>query len=452
MIKKALLVGLVALAVASMPTRRAEACGGCFVQQSENTEVSGHRMALSVSKTQTTLWDQITYSGNPAEFAWVLPIHGQVDIGLSSDGLFSLLDSTTQVTVLSPSLSCAPPGCGAPGGFGTGAATGTSGAGGGGVTVIAQQVVGPYETVQLQSTDPQALETWLTGHGYAIPADVKPIIAAYVNEGFDFLALRLVPGQGIDSMKPIRVTSPGASPALPLRMVAAGTGATTPITLWTIGEGRYQPSNMPAFEIHADELVWDWSSQSSNYALLRKQRFDASGGKAWLLESAQPQGGWVFQQLVDVATYDPTGSGYADANGAMAVENATADVAALTAGIDPSNLWITRVSAELSRPALATDLTIGASPTQAPVSNILQVFNTTGPTPACPPQPSCGPNGANGGYPPADYVDPTAGPTGGSGCTVSAPAVDGVRAGAGLGLALVGMALVRAGRRRRDRA
>ena len=52
----------------------AEACGGCFVPQSERTVVTDHRMALSISQQQTVLWDQIRYSGDPAEFAWVLPV------------------------------------------------------------------------------------------------------------------------------------------------------------------------------------------------------------------------------------------------------------------------------------------------------------------------------------------------------------------------------------------
>ena len=140
--------------------RDASACGGCFVQQSESTQVSGHRMILSVSPDHTTLWDQIKYAGNPSSFAWVLPVHGIVEVGLSSDALFETLEAYTSVTISSPFVSCPPPpDCGA---GPTGAASGTSGTGGGGgggVDVVAHQVVGPYETVQLASTDPGALAT-----------------------------------------------------------------------------------------------------------------------------------------------------------------------------------------------------------------------------------------------------------------------------------------------------
>ncbi len=425
--------------------RQSEACGGCFISQSENTQVTGHRMALSVSKTQTTLWDQIKYTGNPSEFAWVLPTHGQVTIGLSSDLLFATLDDATSVKISSPQINCAPVQCTSSGGFfgsGTSAATGT----GGGVTVVAQQVVGPYETVQLQSTDPQALESWLTGHGYAIPPDVQPIITSYVNEGFDFLALRLVPGQGIDAMKPVRITSSGASPTLPLRMVAAGTGAVTPITLWIMAEGRYQPSNMPSFYISASELVWDWDTQSSNYAPLRKARFDASGGKAWLVESAQPQGAWLFQGLEATATYDPIGSGYGDATGAEALQNATADVDALTAGMGTGDLWVTRISAELSRTALASDLTLGAFGNQAPVDRFLSVTKTTGTTPTCPSQPGCGSFGSTSGGTGGGSAELGGGS---SGCAVTTRGEGDLTTRAAIALALMGAGVFGVARRRR---
>ena len=77
--------------------READACGGCFHDPApapENvTQVTGHRMIFSISPSATTLWDQIRYSGDPASFAWVLPIRGEVDIGLSSDLLFAELES-----------------------------------------------------------------------------------------------------------------------------------------------------------------------------------------------------------------------------------------------------------------------------------------------------------------------------------------------------------------------
>src|SRR5262245_5641429 len=286
------------VAVTAMTARDASACGGCFVPPDANTQVTGHRMVLSVSPTETTLWDQIAYSGEPESFAWVLPTKGIVDVGISSDLLFNTLAFITDPQIIPPYLDC-PYSCNDYGeGDVAASAAGAGGASGGGVEVIAQEVVGPYETVQLSASDPQALQTWLAGHGYTLPADIVPVVDQYVAEGFNFLALKLVPGQGIDSMKPVRVTTPGASPALPLRMVAAGTGATTPITLWVVGEGRYQPANFGQFVIDPAAVVWNWDTESSNYAALKQQGFDQSNGLSWLIESAQPTSPFTIEGLI----------------------------------------------------------------------------------------------------------------------------------------------------------
>lgn len=399
-----LFLSIPVLALALSHANDASACGGCFhetvIQQSEATQVTGHRMILSVSKAQTTLWDQVSYMGEPKSFAWVLPIKGIVDVGLSSDVLFQNLDAMTQVNVVSPSISCDPPpfcsgSAAAGGGFGS---TGTATGGGPPpVTVTAQSVVGPYETVQLHSSDPAALGTWLSDHDFVIPDDVKPIINSYVAEGFDFLALKLVPGKDVSAMRPVRVTMPGGSPVLPLRMVAAGTGVTTPVNLWVMGEGLYEPSNMPDFVIESSQLVWNWDTMSSNYADLKKTTFDASKGKAWLLEAGEPFPAYHLKDSINTfAQYDPKNSGYADDMGQGAVEAAQADLDTLFGGLDLNTVWITRLHGELSRAALLTDLTLGASSDQTPVNRFLQATTTTGTAPKCPTFPPC--SDSSGGF------------------------------------------------------
>ncbi len=399
---KPLLVSIPMLALGLSHANDASACGGCFhepaIQQSENTQVTGHKMILSVSKTQTTLWDQVEYMGSPSSFAWVLPIKGIVDVGLSSDALFQNLEAATQVTIASPAIQCAGPptcggfatGAGATGGFDYGEGTGGGSSGPPPVTVTAQSVVGPYETVQLHSVDPAALTTWLTDHNFVIPDEIKPIISDYVTEGFDFLALKLVPGKAVTAMRPVRVTMPGGGPVLPLRMVAAGTGVTTPVSLFVMGEGRYEAANMPDFTIDSDQLTWDWDTMSSNYAVLKKTTFMASQGKAWLTEAGEPFSAYYLQDsLTQLATYDAVHSGYADEMGNGAVEAAQADLMTLFGTLDPNSVWITRLHGELSRQALVADLTLGASANQVPVNRYLQATKTQGTAPACPVYPPC---------------------------------------------------------------
>jgi len=374
------LAGGVAL-LATM-ARDSRACGGCFIRPSQNaTVVTDHRMIFSVSPTQTTLYDQIKYSGSPSDFAWVLPIHGQVNLGVSSDLLFSALDQTTQTTILAPPNPCQPCNCG-PVSFGAG---GIPGGGNGGfpapvapgVTVTAQEVVGPYATVQLHpnsSADTAAVTAWLVANNYSIPAAVGPIIAAYVSEGFDFLAIKLVPGTGVQAMRPISVTSSGAALSLPLRMVAAGTGSTVGITLWVVASGRYEPKNFSFFTIAPSSLVWDWSTSSSNYTTVRAQKEQQFGNATWQIESSLDLSPYSVENTV---LQDPSAAAYAPipaqdgGPGQTAAEVRAQDLNTLfpTGG---SAVRITRMRADLSQAALATDLVLRAAADQTTLSNSYQ--------------------------------------------------------------------------------
>jgi MYXO-CTERM domain-containing protein len=382
-------------------THDARACGGCFHEPKPPTQsgtvVTDHRMIFSVSPLQTTLYDQVQYAGSPASFAWVLPIHGAVTVGLSSDTVFQAMEQATQTDIVAPPLpQCPASNC--PCGPLAAGGTGSNASAGGpvpGVTIISQQTIGPYATVQLQSTNPNALNAWLTANGYVIPADVQPIIAAYVQEGFDFLALKLAPGQGIQAMRPVSVTAPGASLALPLRMVAAGTGPIVGITLWVVAGGRYEPLNFQWFTIAASDLTWDWAMSSSDYTTLRVQKEAASKNWAWQIESSLAISPFQIESRVlsvpAAVDYTPVpapaagdGGGGGDAGGGPSADQLRqADLATLFPG-GAGLVRITRMRSDLARAALANDLVLQASADQSTISNVYQVTKSVN-APQCPP-------------------------------------------------------------------
>src|SRR5262249_8882896 len=133
---------------------------------------------------------------------------------------------------------------------------------------------------------------------------VTPIINAYVNEGFDFIALRLQPGAGVNQMKPVRVVSPGASPTLPLRMVAAGTGANVDITLFVIGEGRWESDkNFPNALVDTTGLTWDFNTNASNFSALRQKTLASGSGNSWLNTYAKQ--GSLLSPVTNPTTFGP---------------------------------------------------------------------------------------------------------------------------------------------------
>ncbi len=401
----ALLLGMSATALGLVAQeQRASACGGCFHPPTQNvTDITDERMLLSVSPTQTTLYDQIQYSGTPTSFAWVLPIHGTVTVGLSADVLFDSIDELTTTTI-TPPAGCPglPQSCQQGGGaaFGNSSNAPAAGEGGGTVTVTKQQNVGPYETVQLHATDSSALNNWLSQNGFVIPAEVTPVVDAYVTEGFDFLAMKLLPGQGIQAMRPVRVTMPGASVSLPLRMASIGTGTTVGITIWVVSDGRYEPQNFPFFHIEDSQLVWDFSANLSNYTTLRQQNEAALGGKGWELESSitlneqtissvitsggqyypYPGGGGASTGVASNAGDDylpvpaaPDAGGDDGGIAETADQVRTDDINALFAGMAGPNVRVTRMRSDISHAAMTTDFILQASADQSELSNVRTV-------------------------------------------------------------------------------
>lgn len=442
------------VALAALPSNEAYACGGCFVPPEENTQVTGHRMVLSISKDASTLYDQIEYSGNPEEFGWVLPVKGEVEVTVAPDLFINQLGFDSAVTVVAPPLNCPIYNC--PNDFGSTSSggvdleAGNASPGEDGVEVIAQETVGPYETVQLAATDPNALSDWLSGHGYNIPDDVNPVISAYVAENFNFLAMKLVPGVGIDKMQPVAITTPGANAALPLRMVAAGTGATTLLTLYVLSEGRYEPTSHPFFTMTKDEVVWNWDTSESNYTELRQSKYDDSDGFAWQVESSTDYSADAFRNNIHnvIDFTDPESAGYPDMTWEEAHAAADADLARLFGDINTSNLRLTRLRAELSRPSLAKDLTLSASDDQSTVSTVMQLSKSVGTPPACPPPPpGCFEDGSDGGSWTAPWAGSSSG-IGGATCSIGQQHFDQTAFGMGLGFFL----LIGLRRRRRARS
>jgi MYXO-CTERM domain-containing protein len=397
----ALVVGIV---TTSPP---AHACGGCFAPKQTVTVVNAHRMVLSVSQAQTVLWDQFNYSGNPSDFAWVLPVHAaSTQVELAHDEFISALDAWTAPVISGPVQS---------GGGGCGSNSAAFNAGGAnGVQVINQQVVGPYDVATLQSTDPNALMSWLSQSGYDVQPSLQPVIAAYVADSFDFIALRLQPGQGIAAMQPVRVVSAGADPTLPLRMVAAGVGTDVSILLYVISEGRYEAANFNNTEVDFSQLSWNKSTNTSNYATLVQNAMTSGDGRNFTVEFAGPMfsnessflqpsfttvygqavtssNGCTYQEVEgadfdgglglgfsvdagssDAATVPASDGGLAQPYNACSFD----DLTVATAGLNHADVFVTRLRADLTPAALSQDLVLQASATQSAYSN--QHTATTG--------------------------------------------------------------------------
>ncbi|MCC7538506.1 MAG: DUF2330 domain-containing protein [Deltaproteobacteria bacterium] len=403
----ALGTGLGALALASTVVlttpHRARACGGCFGPTGTATVVTAHRMAMSMSPTQSTLWDQFAYSGDASEFVWVLPSSPEARVEVADNRFFEQLESSTNVQLqgtFPPLRTFCPDPCG---GFGASPSDGAARDAGAAppgapppppVMVHHEGTVGPYETATVSSDDPMALLGWLQERGYAVPDAMLPTIRYYGEMGLAFVALRLSPGEGIQRMQPVRVTVPGLMYTLPLRMVAAGVADKVGLRLFVIADSRYEAQNFPNATIDANSVYYDWATSSFNYDALFTDALNSNSGRTWVttyVQSAPPLGGryWGEDGMFDI-----------DDDLSVALEGL-------------STPTLTRMEASLGVDALDRDLILSASPDDTYISNFISVFNERN----RPPEPECSFDTSRCGGP----FPPTPGTVGPGGSTSTMP-------------------------------
>ena len=281
--KNAFVLLVAVSALMSVPATDAEACGGCFAPPGAFTAVEGHRMVIALGVEQTILWDQFRYTGEPEEFAWVLPLpaSGAV-VEIADDAFVDRIDEATAPIVQPPAGDPCAAAAGGCDGIGTGSGTPPID----GVVVLQRATVGPYETVTVGADDPDALYTWLGVNGYAFPDAGIPVLDHYIAGRSAFLVLSLRPGAGVSAMRPIRVRFRGFMGTFPLEMVTLGATGPVELSLWIIAEQRYAARNYPTVAIDPADLVWDWATSTANYEEVFDQTIEDHGGRAWVTEYA----------------------------------------------------------------------------------------------------------------------------------------------------------------------
>ncbi len=407
----------------------ASAFGGYFEQtgalQAPVGGVAQDRVAFAVTPGQTIMWDEMRFSGNPSEFAWVLPVRPGAQVALASDAWFAALDEDTEPLVFAPEQECdnssgssqssaaESAGC-----FGPSPSEQPTtpilitypDAGGDSIKVVSEQVVGPYEAVTLRASGGASIGDWLRTNGYPVGASAETTLDAYTSAGFDFLALRIRPNAGAQATQPIRITTPGSDTTLPLRMLAVAAEAQVAIQLFVISTSAYGPSNFPTTTLDGNTLVWDYGKQQSNYEALVQGILSAGAGTTWLVEASRadlPPGdagtgtnlGFLYAQLCQAQTA-PRCAPEADAEAADAeAADASTDACLPASACDDFSvatanlsgpLWVTRLRADLPPGALVTDLALTVTQGQGTVSPDFRAYHMTDPYSLCP-SPNPGP-------------------------------------------------------------
>jgi hypothetical protein len=245
----------------------------------------------------------IKYAGDPAQFAWIVPVPEVPELGISPVSAFGFLDRLTapQVTVgvedicpvsewscqYHPPLSC--PGSSDDRGYGAGAglsdaaAAPTSPGGGPPVTVINEQVVGDYQTVTFRASEAAATTQWLRDNGFIVNPTTSIYMESYIQANMVFVAAKLVPGAGTRAIKPMRLRYRAAYPTVPLVLTAVAAEPNLTVSAFVYGDTPFRPLGHPVVMIDPGRIANDRSGRL-NYPMVLARTIDEAGGDGFAIE------------------------------------------------------------------------------------------------------------------------------------------------------------------------
>lgn len=284
-----------ALAVATAITLHgpsAQACGGLFCSSTNPVNQAAERIIFAQEGNRTTAVIEIQYQGPSERFAWVLPVPGVPEIGVSSK---QALDRLQQATNPVYSFNTTSETCNFRGSPQSTAGNANNASGNGddhGVNVVASGTVGPYDfnviSVSQNAADPAELALqWLADNGYDVSLLGEDILASYLEEGLNLAAFRLTKNSNAGSIRPVLISYQSDQPVIPIRPTAVAANPDMGVMVWVVGAGRAVPTNYRSLILN-DALI-NWFNPGSTYNDVVIAAADEAGGHGFVTEYASAE-------------------------------------------------------------------------------------------------------------------------------------------------------------------
>jgi hypothetical protein len=224
-----LALGLGQFAVFAGP---AYACAcGAVITHGQDTTVADETSLVRYENGTEDIVMSLGLTGSPTSAAWFLPVPAKPKFGLADEDLFNSLATLTAPEVVVEgdndcNGSCAIPATGQPSPD---------------VSVVQRVPVGPYDVATLSANDGSALHDWLAAHGFTLSAKLARGIKPYAAEHWLFVAVRLNPAKGQQSLgtqlPPLKVSFASDELVYPMRLTALASHAQT-VRLYILADHR----------------------------------------------------------------------------------------------------------------------------------------------------------------------------------------------------------------------
>ncbi len=302
-------LGALVLASVALAPARASACGGLFCGAGANqvvNQVAERILFLARPDGRTTAIVEIQYQGPAPEFAWILPVPGTPEVGVSSSVAFDRLQQRTnpRYTLTAAGTPCS--GFRPAGGCSVQATESLSRGGAvdmgfpfqetDPVAILDSGTVGPFDFVTLgvmpDMEDPADVAVeWLDSNGYDVTALGPDVLRPYLEMGMNLMAFRLTNGADTGSIRPLMLTYESERPMLPIRPTAVAAENDMGILVWVAGPSRALPTTYRHLVLN--EAALDWRVVGANYPQVVGSAADEAGGHGFVTELATPTEGLV---------------------------------------------------------------------------------------------------------------------------------------------------------------
>jgi uncharacterized protein (TIGR03382 family) len=274
----------------------AEACGGTFCNTQQPVNQTAENIIFSKNDDGTvTAIVQIMYQGPSESFAWLLPVSGTPEVGVSSSNAIQRLVQRTNpqfnlnTTVVGECKQRNLDNAGNNGSFDAGAVQDASSNADSGVTVVDQGTVGPYDyttiSVSENAQDPaQDALDWLTDNDYDLMDTGPELIRDYLDDGMNLIAFKLTKSAQTGDIRPVSLTYPAELPMIPIKLTSVAANDNMGVRVFVLGEERAIPSNYKSLELNW--AVINWLQRGSNYDSVVSQAADEANGQGFVTEYA----------------------------------------------------------------------------------------------------------------------------------------------------------------------
>ena len=291
----------------STTSKPLQACGGFFCQTAPINQ-AGEQIVFRQEGDEITAMVRILYSGSAEEFSWVVPVPNTPEISLGSDITFTQLEFATrpqfflerrgeQCEEFVPNFGVTPDTAGAPGNDEDDS----------GVFIEQELQIGPFDIDIVSSDNPDDLAIWLQDNGYELTDRGAELLAPYITDGMKFVAVKLLNGEGIDSIQPLLMKYTSDKPVIPIRLTAVAAMPDMGVLTWVVADARAVPENYEHVTPNYTRLNWytgSGNAYASYQTLITEAMNETAEGQGFATDYAGEISDEIVSQLPNTERLD----------------------------------------------------------------------------------------------------------------------------------------------------